>query len=106
MAPKGRVGKKKPVRKTRGKRTKLSKDQVKAVEKEEEEEAMATEVEVTKYVCSTPKGREYRIPKLETCPPAPTKRRLVGSIDGCSLRRSEGFFDHPDIEMFFMFVGN
>lgn len=103
MALKSRVGKKKPVMKTRGKRTKRSKDQVKAVKKEEEKE---TEVEVTNYVCLTPKGWEYRIPKLETCPPAPTKMRLGRSIDGCSLRRPEGFFDQPDIEMFFMFAGN
>lgn len=54
-------------------------------------------------VCSTPKAERFRIPAIETCPPAPKKRRVMTS---CSLRRSApiAFFAPPDIELFFYFA--
>ncbi|PIN00856.1 hypothetical protein CDL12_26636 [Handroanthus impetiginosus] len=52
--------------------------------------------------CSTPKAERYRIPEIQTCPPAPKKRRMSTS---CSLRRTSiAFFSHPDIELFFNFA--
>ncbi|OWM73501.1 cyclin-dependent protein kinase inhibitor SMR13 [Punica granatum] len=53
--------------------------------------------------CSTPKARRYRIPAIETCPPAPKKQRVVSK--NCFLqRRPIAFFAHPDIELFFNFA--
>ncbi|KAL7084520.1 hypothetical protein ACP275_14G228100 [Erythranthe tilingii] len=52
--------------------------------------------------CSTPKAERYRIPKIETCPPAPKKRRIVTN---CSLKRTSiAFFASPDIDLFFNFA--
>ncbi|WCJ36887.1 Cyclin-dependent protein kinase inhibitor SMR9 [Euphorbia peplus] len=52
--------------------------------------------------CSTPKAQKFRIPKIETCPPAPMKQRVIPS---CSLtRRSIAFFAPPDLELFFYFA--
>ncbi|KAL3620394.1 hypothetical protein CASFOL_035306 [Castilleja foliolosa] len=54
-------------------------------------------------MCSTPKAERYRIPEIETCPPAPKKRRM--STNNCSLKRTSiSFFSHPDIELFFNFA--
>ncbi|GFP98787.1 hypothetical protein PHJA_002022600 [Phtheirospermum japonicum] len=54
-------------------------------------------------MCSTPKAERYRIPEIETCPPAPKKRRM--STNNFSLRRTSiSFFSHPDIELFFNFA--
>ncbi|RDX72980.1 Cyclin-dependent protein kinase inhibitor SMR13, partial [Mucuna pruriens] len=50
-------------------------------------------------VCSTPKGKRFRIPEVLTCPPAPKKRRVAIT---CSSKRSPiAFFASPDIELFF-----
>lgn len=52
--------------------------------------------------CSTPKAQRFRIPKIETCPPAPKKQRVMSS---CRLRRRPiAFFAPPDIELFFFFA--
>ncbi|KAL7126894.1 hypothetical protein ABFS83_14G217000 [Erythranthe nasuta] len=52
--------------------------------------------------CSTPKAERYRIPKIETCPPAPKKRRIVTN---CSLNKTSiAFFASPDIDLFFNFA--
>ncbi|KAI3449967.1 hypothetical protein Pfo_006632 [Paulownia fortunei] len=50
--------------------------------------------------CSTPKAERFRIPEINTCPPAPKKRRIVRNF---SLRRTTPtpFFAPPDIELFF-----
>ncbi|KAE8656683.1 putative heteroproteinous nuclear ribonucleoprotein [Hibiscus syriacus] len=51
--------------------------------------------------CSTPKAKRFRIPEIDTCPPAPKKRRPLPS--NCSLRRTPiAFFAPPDIELFFV----
>ncbi|XP_030521139.1 cyclin-dependent protein kinase inhibitor SMR9 isoform X1 [Rhodamnia argentea] len=52
--------------------------------------------------CSTPKAQRFRIPKIETCPPAPKKRRVMSSC--CLQRRPIAFFAPPDIELFFFFA--
>ncbi|KAG8388998.1 hypothetical protein BUALT_Bualt02G0183700 [Buddleja alternifolia] len=55
--------------------------------------------------CSTPKAKRFRIPEIQTCPPAPKKRRIVTST--CSPRRTNtpiAFFASPDIELFFYFA--
>ncbi|XP_050221320.1 cyclin-dependent protein kinase inhibitor SMR13 [Mercurialis annua] len=50
-------------------------------------------------VCSTPKAKKFRIPEIETCPPAPKKQRVISN---CSLkRRPIAFFASPDLELFF-----
>ncbi|CAJ2633641.1 unnamed protein product [Trifolium pratense] len=46
-------------------------------------------------VCSTPKGRKFRIPEISTCPPAPKKQRVLSNF---SLRRV--IFAPPDLENF------
>ncbi|KEH28473.1 hypothetical protein MtrunA17_Chr5g0447241 [Medicago truncatula] len=46
-------------------------------------------------LCSTPKGKKFRIPEISTCPPAPKKQRVLSNF---SLRRS--FFATPDLEKF------
>ena len=49
--------------------------------------------------CATPKAKRFRIPEVQTCPPAPKKRRVVPN---CSSKRSPiAFFASPDIELFF-----
>ncbi|KAK4779563.1 hypothetical protein SAY87_015669 [Trapa incisa] len=48
-------------------------------------------------ICSTPKGRRFRIPAINTCPPAPKKQRAL------LQRRHVAFFAHPDIDLFFNF---
>ncbi|KAE8734761.1 hypothetical protein F3Y22_tig00000715pilonHSYRG00136 [Hibiscus syriacus] len=51
--------------------------------------------------CSTPKAQRFRIPEIDTCPPAPKKQRSLPS--NCSLRRTPiAFFAPPDIELFFV----
>nr|GMD67428.1 cyclin-dependent protein kinase inhibitor SMR9-like [Ipomoea batatas] len=60
-------------------------------------------------VCSTPKAERFRIPAMDTCPPAPKKRRVMTSWPPPSLRRSSNappiaFFAPPDIELFFYFA--
>ncbi|KAE8731620.1 putative heteroproteinous nuclear ribonucleoprotein [Hibiscus syriacus] len=48
--------------------------------------------------CSTPKAKRFRIPEIDTCPPAPKKRRSLPS--NCPLRRTPiAFFAPPDIEL-------
>jgi len=50
-------------------------------------------------ICSTPKGKRFRIPEVSTCPPAPKKRRVAIT---CSTKKSPiAFFASPDIEIFF-----
>ncbi|XWS52531.1 hypothetical protein CRYUN_Cryun11dG0078700 [Craigia yunnanensis] len=49
--------------------------------------------------CSTPKAQRFRIPKIDTCPPAPKKQRVLSN---CSLQRTPiAFFAPPDLELFF-----
>lgn len=66
-------------------------------------------VEISNNGCSTPKGKKFRIPRINTCPPAPMKRRpssLVSSSN-CSLRRTPiAFFAPPDLELFFFFASD
>ncbi|KAL3850126.1 hypothetical protein ACJIZ3_012008 [Penstemon smallii] len=52
--------------------------------------------------CLTPKAKRNRIPEIQTCPPAPKKRRMVKS-SSFTLRRNTpiAFFASPDIELFF-----
>ncbi|KAK7355166.1 hypothetical protein VNO80_14414 [Phaseolus coccineus] len=50
-------------------------------------------------ICSTPKGKRFRIPEVSTCPPAPKKRRVAIT---CSTKKSPiAFFASPDMELFF-----
>ncbi|GAV56928.1 hypothetical protein CFOL_v3_00467 [Cephalotus follicularis] len=52
--------------------------------------------------CSTPKAQRFRIPEIETCPPAPKKQRVVPN---CSLQRTPiAFYAAPDLELFFFFA--
>ncbi|KAJ6670805.1 CYCLIN-DEPENDENT PROTEIN KINASE INHIBITOR SMR13 [Salix viminalis] len=56
-------------------------------------------VDISTSACSTPKAERFRIPEIQTCPPAPRKQRMVS---GCSLRRRPiAFFAPPDLELFF-----
>ncbi|OVA10243.1 hypothetical protein BVC80_1173g3 [Macleaya cordata] len=48
----------------------------------------------------TPKAQRFQIPKIESCPPAPKKQRLV-SYCSSSSRAPIPFFASPDIELFF-----
>ncbi|KAK9125329.1 hypothetical protein Scep_014175 [Stephania cephalantha] len=58
----------------------------------------------------TPKAERFRIPDIETCPPAPKKRRVLVSSPYCTLSSStsskRSFFTSPDIELFFYFAMN
>ncbi|OIW07747.1 hypothetical protein TanjilG_11905 [Lupinus angustifolius] len=57
-------------------------------------------IDVTSSVCSTPKGHNFRIPEISTCPPAPKKPMVLSS--NCSMHRSSlSFFSPPDFEYFF-----
>ncbi|CAO2837327.1 unnamed protein product [Amaranthus hypochondriacus] len=49
-------------------------------------------------VFSTPKSEKYKIPKIESCPPAPIKPTTL-----FSKRRSIIFFTNPEIDNFLMF---
>lgn len=67
--------------------------------------------EVLNNGCSTPKGKKFRIPRINKCPPAPMKRRssssniVSSSIN--SLKRSPiAFFSPPDLELFFFFASS
>ncbi|KAK8601903.1 hypothetical protein V6N13_058427 [Hibiscus sabdariffa] len=52
--------------------------------------------------CSTPKAPRFRIPEVDTCPPAPKKQRVLSN---CSLQRTPiAFFAPPDLELFFFFA--
>ncbi|XVF04726.1 hypothetical protein REPUB_Repub05bG0109900 [Reevesia pubescens] len=52
--------------------------------------------------CSTPKAQRFRIPEIDTCPPAPKKQRVLSN---CSLQRTPiAFFAPPDLELFFFFA--
>ncbi|GLT78763.1 hypothetical protein SLA2020_502900 [Shorea laevis] len=52
--------------------------------------------------CSTPKAQRFRIPEIETCPPAPKKQRVLSN---CSFHRKPiAFFASPDLELFFCFA--
>jgi hypothetical protein len=59
-------------------------------------------VDISTSACSTPKAERFRIPEIQTCPPAPRKQRMI-SI--CSLqRRPIAFFAPPDLELFFFYA--
>ena len=63
------------------------------------EEDSINEEDVCSSGCATPKAKRFRIPEVQTCPPAPKKRRVVPN---CSSKRSPiAFFASPDIELFF-----
>ncbi|MBA0858182.1 hypothetical protein Goshw_022556 [Gossypium schwendimanii] len=52
--------------------------------------------------CSTPKAQRFRIPEMDTCPPAPKKQRVLSN---CSLQRTPvAFFSPPDLDLFFFFA--
>uniref|UniRef100_A0A7N0RI03 Uncharacterized protein n=1 Tax=Kalanchoe fedtschenkoi TaxID=63787 RepID=A0A7N0RI03_KALFE len=54
---------------------------------------------------STPKAKRFRIPEMETCPPAPKKQRAAAEIGNCMLRRSSiPFFTPPELAEFFFRV--
>ncbi|XWS73554.1 hypothetical protein CRYUN_Cryun02cG0139400 [Craigia yunnanensis] len=56
----------------------------------------------TKSPCSTPKAQRFRIPEIDTCPPAPKKQKVLSN---CSLQRTPiAFFAPPDLELFFFFA--
>ncbi|KZV36370.1 hypothetical protein F511_03811 [Dorcoceras hygrometricum] len=60
-----------------------------------------TTQEILGSVCSTPKGKRFKIPETLECPPAPKKRRLTSKT--CSFKRRSyvKFFAPPEIEGFF-----
>lgn len=67
--------------------------------------------EVLNNGCSTPKGKKFRIPRINKCPPAPMKRRPsstnIASSSCTSLKRSPmAFFSPPDLELFFFFASS
>lgn len=57
------------------------------------------EEDICSSVCSTPKGKRFRIPEVLTCPPAPKKRRVMPNYS--SKKSPIAFFASPDIEFFF-----
>ncbi|RZC25577.1 Cyclin-dependent protein kinase inhibitor SMR13 [Glycine soja] len=59
------------------------------------------EEDICSSVCSTPKGKRFRIPKVLTCPPAPKKRRVTSCSSSKNKRSPIAFFASPDIELFF-----
>lgn len=72
--------------------------------------ATTTNSEALNDGCSTPKGKKFRIPRINKCPPAPMKRRssTIFSSSACtSLKRSPvAFFSPPDLELFFFFASS
>lgn len=72
------------------------------------EEVMKQEV-VYEYSCTTPKGKRFRIPENSACPPAPKKRRSVGtSATKCSSKRRSLsddalIFSPIEVEVFFFY---
>ncbi|XVF19279.1 hypothetical protein REPUB_Repub11eG0096600 [Reevesia pubescens] len=59
-------------------------------------------ISTTSSPSSTPKAQRFRIPKINTCPPAPKKQRVLSN---CSLQRTPiAFFAPPDLELFFFFA--
>jgi hypothetical protein len=59
-------------------------------------------VDISASACSTPKAERFRIPEIQTCPPAPRKERIISN---CSLqRRPIAFFAPPDLELFFFYA--
>ncbi|CAK7331042.1 unnamed protein product [Dovyalis caffra] len=59
-------------------------------------------VDISTSACSTPKAERFRIPEIQTCPPAPRKQRIISN---CSLqRRPIAFFAPPDLELFFFYA--
>lgn len=65
------------------------------------------EEDICSSVCSTPKGKRFRIPEVLKCPPAPKKRKITttttitSSCSSKTKRSSIAFFASPDIELFF-----
>ncbi|XP_057539102.1 cyclin-dependent protein kinase inhibitor SMR2-like isoform X1 [Amaranthus tricolor] len=53
-------------------------------------------------VCSTPKSEKYKIPEIQTCPPAPKKPKHDNCLN--QKRRAITFFAHPDLDKFLMFA--
>ncbi|KAG4982684.1 hypothetical protein JHK82_027539 [Glycine max] len=66
-----------------------------------------SEEDICSSVCSTPKGKRFRIPEVLKCPPAPKKRKITttttitSSCSSKTKRSSIAFFASPDIELFF-----
>lgn len=64
----------------------------------------------TSNIISTPKAKRFQIPEINTCPPAPKKKRriLFSSSTTCnknSLKRSHlSCFTPLDLEIFFNFA--
>ncbi|KAL9679876.1 hypothetical protein QQ045_017747 [Rhodiola kirilowii] len=54
--------------------------------------------------CLTPKGKRFRIPEIETCPPAPKKIRRMNTSPCTKLKRPPiAFFSPPDLELLLFF---
>ncbi|WOH08745.1 hypothetical protein DCAR_0728192 [Daucus carota subsp. sativus] len=67
----------------------------------------STNPEVLNNGCSTPKGKKFRIPRINKCPPAPMKRRSSTTTMVSSVKRSPiSFFSPPDLELFFFFASD
>ncbi|CAI9106386.1 OLC1v1005526C1 [Oldenlandia corymbosa var. corymbosa] len=49
--------------------------------------------------CTTPRSEKFRIPEIQTCPPAPKKQRVTNY--STLTRRPIAFFAPPDVELFF-----
>lgn len=49
--------------------------------------------------CSTPRAQRFQIPRIQTCPPAPKKRRIASNC--LSQRSPVPFFAPPDLDLFF-----
>ncbi|OVA16604.1 hypothetical protein BVC80_1543g36 [Macleaya cordata] len=56
----------------------------------------------SREVCTTPTAKEYRIPEMLTCPPAPKKRRDSSVSRLTSVRLKEYFVPPPNFETIFV----
>lgn len=51
--------------------------------------------------CTTPTAKEYKIPNVMTCPPAPRKRKAPFSAKGKAMKKfrvAKEFFASPELE--------
>ncbi|GMJ07087.1 hypothetical protein HRI_004377900 [Hibiscus trionum] len=80
----------------------ISSDNLSKIEPFDDISTTATTTTTTTSPCSTPKAPRFRIPEVDTCPPAPKKQRVLSN---CSLQRTPiAFFAPPDLELFFFFA--
>ncbi|EEF47147.1 hypothetical protein RCOM_1342750 [Ricinus communis] len=65
-----------------------------------EEEKSNTEKTTTAVSdCTTPTAKEYKIPDVMTCPPAPRKRKVSLSVKRNRVRVVKQFFTSPELEV-------